>query len=52
MLNIHGDMNTHTSDHFDRLYQLAIKLIKDGNAYTDKTDQAEVLYPHVLSQCC
>jgi hypothetical protein len=41
-INIHGDMKTHTSDHFDRIYELAIKLIKEGNAYTDNTEQTKV----------
>jgi len=37
LLDIHGDQFTHTSDYFDELYDLAIKMIKDGNAYTDDT---------------
>ena len=43
MIGIHGDLVTHTSDHFDKLYEYAIQLIKAGKAYTDDTVQAEVL---------
>jgi len=46
LLDIHGDQVTHTSDHFDELYELAVKLIKDGNAYTDDTEQAQVRLRH------
>ncbi|KAJ7286154.1 tRNA synthetases class I, catalytic domain-containing protein [Mycena rebaudengoi] len=42
LLDIHGDVVTHTSDHFDTLYDLALKLIKSGNAYTDDTEQAQM----------
>jgi len=35
-------MITHTSDHFDTLYEFAIKFIKEGNAYADDTEQLQV----------
>ena len=38
LLGIHGDVVTHTSDYFDLLYDLAVKLISNGNAYVDETD--------------
>lgn len=40
LLNIQGDSITHTSDYFDTIYDLAIRLIKAGKAYTDDTEQA------------
>ncbi|KAH0583669.1 hypothetical protein H2248_009283 [Termitomyces sp. 'cryptogamus'] len=42
LLDIHGDVVTHTSDHFQTLYDLAIKLIKSGKAYTDDTLQEQM----------
>lgn len=42
LLNIKADQISHTSDHFDTLHALAIKLIKDGNAYADDTLQMQV----------
>ncbi|KAG6898290.1 hypothetical protein C0992_000735 [Termitomyces sp. T32_za158] len=42
LLDIHGDIVTHTSDHFQTLYDLAVKLIKSGNAYTDDTLQEQM----------
>ena len=33
---------THTSDHFDTLYDYAVKLIKSGKAYADDTEQQQV----------
>jgi len=41
-MEIQGDMITHTSDHFDTLYEYAIKFIKEGNAYADDTEQQQV----------
>jgi Glutamyl- and glutaminyl-tRNA synthetases len=41
LLDIHGDIVTHTSDHFNTLCDLAIKLVKSGKAYTDDTEQAQ-----------
>ena len=42
LLGIHGDQVTYTSDHFDRLYEEAIKMIKLGKAYCDDTIQDEM----------
>lgn len=40
LIGVDSSVVTHTSDYFDQLYELALKLIKDGNAYVDDTDQA------------
>ncbi|KAJ6453488.1 glutamate-tRNA ligase [Mycena vitilis] len=42
LLDVHGDVVTHTSDHFQTLYDLAIKLIESGQAYTDDTEQVQM----------
>ena len=42
LLNIKGDSVTHTSDYFDQIYELAVKMIKMGKAYADDTEQAQV----------
>jgi len=42
LLDIKGDSVTHTSDYFDQIYELALKMIKTGKAYADDTDQAQV----------
>ncbi|PCH37806.1 glutamate-tRNA ligase [Wolfiporia cocos MD-104 SS10] len=42
LLDIHGDVVSHTSDYFDKLYELAIKLIEEGKAYADDTEQAQM----------
>lgn len=42
LLGIVGDKLTYTSDHFDRLYEEAIKLIKLGKAYCDDTPQEQM----------
>lgn len=39
LLGIKGDVLSYTSDHFQTLYDLAIKLIQQGDAYVDDTDQ-------------
>ncbi|KAJ2388506.1 glutamate--tRNA ligase, partial [Coemansia sp. RSA 2603] len=39
LLGIKGDMISHTSDHFQTIYEYAVKLIKKGLAYVDDTDQ-------------
>lgn len=44
LLEIVGDRVTHTSDYFEQLYELAIKLIKSGNAYADDTEQMKVRF--------
>ncbi|KAJ3125980.1 hypothetical protein HK098_007985 [Nowakowskiella sp. JEL0407] len=38
LLGITPDEVTHTSDHFEKIYELAVKLIKKGLAYVDDTD--------------
>ncbi|CAI2162654.1 6946_t:CDS:10 [Funneliformis geosporum] len=38
LLGIRPDQVTYTSDHFDELYQYAIKIIEKGLAYVDDTD--------------
>ncbi|KAJ8523145.1 hypothetical protein ONZ45_g374 [Pleurotus djamor] len=42
LMDIHGDAVSHTSDYFDQLYELAIKVIKSGHAYADDTEQAQM----------
>ncbi|KAJ6624520.1 glutamate-tRNA ligase [Mycena sp. CBHHK59/15] len=42
LMGVHGDVVTHTSDHFGTLYDLALKMIKGGKAYTDDTEQAQM----------
>jgi len=39
LLGIKPDSTSHTSDHFDHLYKLAIQLIQSGQAYADDTPQ-------------
>lgn len=41
-LGIQGDTITHSSDYFDEMYDLAIQMIKDGNAYCDDTPQEKM----------
>lgn len=42
LLEIRGDVVTHTSDYFDQLYELAIKMIESGKAYADDTEREQV----------
>ena len=37
LLGIKGDQITYSSDYFQTMYDLAVKMIKDGNAYCDDT---------------
>lgn len=37
-LGIKGDEVTYSSNYFDQMYDLAIQMIKDGNAYCDDTE--------------
>ncbi|KAJ2996064.1 hypothetical protein HDV02_000214 [Globomyces sp. JEL0801] len=38
LLGIKPDVTTHTSDNFDKIYDYAVALIKQGGAYVDNTD--------------
>lgn len=42
LLGIEGDAVSHTSDYFQELYDLAVKLIKEGKAYCDDTSQEQM----------
>ncbi|KAF9227790.1 glutamyl-tRNA synthetase, partial [Gyrodon lividus] len=42
LMGIKGDTISHTSDYFDQIYNLAIKMIETGKAYTDDTEQAQM----------
>ncbi|KAL4244909.1 class-I aminoacyl-tRNA synthetase family protein [Abortiporus biennis] len=42
LLDIHSEIITHTSDYFDKLYELALQMIKTGKAYTDDTEQTQM----------
>ena len=42
LMEIEGDVVTHTSDHFEKLYEYAVELIKRGKAYADDTIQKQV----------
>jgi glutamyl-tRNA synthetase len=42
LLGMKADKVTHTSDYFDQIYELGIKIIKIGMAYADDTEQAQV----------
>lgn len=37
LLGIKGDVVSYSSDYFQKMYDLALQLIKDGNAYCDNT---------------
>jgi len=39
---VQGDKVTHTSDYFDHLCDLALKLLKSGKAYADDTEQIQM----------
>ncbi|CEP09578.1 hypothetical protein [Parasitella parasitica] len=40
LIGVPSDIVSHTSDFFGQMYELAIKMIKDGKAYCDDTEQA------------
>ncbi|GMM39002.1 glutamate--tRNA ligase [Saccharomycopsis crataegensis] len=42
LLGIKGDMLTYSSDYFQTMYDLAIKMIKEGKAYCDNTPQEQM----------
>ncbi|KAI9248794.1 tRNA synthetases class I, catalytic domain-containing protein [Phascolomyces articulosus] len=39
LIGVDSSVVTHTSDYFDQMYDLALKMIKEGKAYVDNTDQ-------------
>ncbi len=39
LLGVKPDELSYTSDHFDTIYDYMVKMIKDGKAYCDNTDQ-------------
>jgi glutamyl-tRNA synthetase len=44
LLGIKQDITVHTSDHFDKIYEYALVLIKKGLAYVDDTDAETVIF--------
>lgn len=42
LLGIHGDKVSHSSDYFQEMYDLCVKMIKDGKAYCDDTPQEKM----------
>ncbi|KAI8979611.1 tRNA synthetases class I, catalytic domain-containing protein [Mycotypha africana] len=40
LIGVPSDVVSHTSDYFEQMYELALKMIKEGKAYCDDTDQA------------
>ena len=51
-MDIKGDTISHTSDYFDQICELAIKVIEAGKAYTDDTEQAQVQTLRTVFRCC
>ncbi|KAI9268783.1 tRNA synthetases class I, catalytic domain-containing protein [Sporodiniella umbellata] len=39
LIGVDSSIVSHTSDYFDQMYELALKMIKEGKAYCDDTDQ-------------
>lgn len=39
LIGVNSSVVTHSSDYFDQMYDLALKLIKEGKGYVDDTDQ-------------
>ncbi|CCD49911.1 similar to glutamyl-tRNA synthetase [Botrytis cinerea T4] len=39
LMGVKPDKKSHTSDYFEELYQYGLRIIKEGNAYADDTDQ-------------
>jgi glutamyl-tRNA synthetase len=53
MLGLTADVITHSSDHFNKLQELIEKLIKQGDAYVDDTDQETMRHErmHGIASC-
>ena len=52
LLEICGDKISHTSDYFNTIYDLAVKLIELGKAYADDTEQMQVSGMHYGASDC
>ena len=39
LMGIHPDKTSYTSDYFEELYQYCLRMLKEGTAYADNTDQ-------------
>ena len=48
LMSIHGDQVTHTSDYFHYLYEQCIRVLKEGKAYADDTEQQQATIPIIL----
>jgi glutamyl/glutaminyl-tRNA synthetase len=42
LMGVRGDVVSHTSDHFQELYDACIKMLQTGRAYADDTAQLKV----------
>lgn len=42
LMEIFGDVLSHSSDYFDLLYGYGVKIIKEGHAYADDTPAEQV----------
>ena len=42
LLGVKWDQFTHTSDHFDKLLDYCVRMIKEGRAYADDTEPEEM----------
>ncbi|KAG0254571.1 hypothetical protein BG011_005647 [Mortierella polycephala] len=54
LIGIDSSVVSYTSDYFDQIYQYALQLIKDGNAYCDTTGQEQMRAERmdgIASQC-
>ncbi|KAG0171116.1 hypothetical protein DFQ28_001573 [Apophysomyces sp. BC1034] len=50
LIGVDSSIVSHTSDFFDQMYDLAIKIIKDGKAYVDDTDQENMRKERMAGQ--
>ncbi len=54
ILNIVPDRISHSSDHFDKVMELATKMIQEGKAYVDSTEKEQIKkerFDGIESQC-